>query len=117
MSIIHVVPRDIDLVREDSNNLSFRQLVNVDSYGPDLSVTWVEIDGTHRRLSTNQSTRVYYLLEGSFAFHTSSDVAILANAGDVIVLPRCQPYFFSGTGKYLVINAPAFQEGDDIYQE
>jgi mannose-6-phosphate isomerase-like protein (cupin superfamily) len=117
VSITHVVPRDMDSVREDSNNLSFRQIVNANSYGPDLSVTWVEIDGTHRRLSTNQSTRVYYLLEGSFAFHTSPDVAILANAGDVIVIPRCQPYFFSGTGKYLVINGPAFQEGDDVYQE
>lgn len=112
----HVIPGNIDLVREDFNNLTFRQLVNVGSHGPDLSITWVEIDGAHRRLVTNQSTRVYYLLEGLFTFTTSSESIILANAGDVVVIPRCQPYSFSGTGKYLVINGPAFQEGDDIYQ-
>ena len=117
MSIFHVISENVDLVREDSNNLSFRQLVRASLCGPDLSVTWVEINGRHRRLFTNQSTRVYYLLEGVFTFNIFTENAILANAGDVVVIPRCQPYYFSGTGKYIVINGPAFQEGDDIYQE
>jgi len=116
MSISHVKPENIELIREDSNNLSFRQLANVNSHGADVSLTWVEINGAHRSLVTNKSTRVYYLLEGSFVFNVFPEDEILASAGDIVVIPRSQKYSFLGSGKYLVINGPAFQEGDDIYQ-
>jgi len=116
MSLSHVKPENIELIREDSNNLSFRQLTNANSHGPDVSLTWVEINGAHRSLVTNKSTRVYYLLEGSFVFKVFPKNQILACAGDIIVIPRSQEYSFLGSGKYLVINGPAFQEGDDIYQ-
>ena len=115
MSIHHIKTANVKLLREESNNLNFRQLVTSKNHGLDLSVTWVEINGAHRRLVTYKSTRVYYLLEGSFTFYINSDEQTLANAGDVVIIPRSCPYYFLGSGKYLVINGPAFQENDDTY--
>ncbi len=115
MSVNHKVAKEVELVHEESNDLSFRQLVSTKNHGLDLSLTWVEIDGKHRRLMTNKSTRVYYILEGIFTFHVVSEAEICASAGDVVVIGRSKAYDFFGKGKYLVINGPAFQEGDDIY--
>jgi mannose-6-phosphate isomerase-like protein (cupin superfamily) len=102
-------------IHEDSNHLSLRKLVNSDEDGRDVSVTWVEIDGRHPTLRTDASTRVYYILDGDFNFIIDGEAEIVVGRGDSIVIYRSCTYEFTGTGNYLVINGPAFQEGDDRY--
>lgn len=109
-------------ITEESNSLRFLRLLTSESDGPDLSVTLVEIDGTHRELRTLNSSRLYVILEGSFQFKitppdqaSDSTKTIDVNKGELLLIERGDWYSFNGTGKYLVINGPAINPGDDIY--
>ena len=93
-----------------------RPLVRSSLDQDDLSLTWVRLAGRHRRLRTDRSTRVYYLLDGAASF-VVGDEQFAAKAGDVVVVPRSVPYEFWGEMTYLVVNGPAFVEGDDVYDE
>jgi len=104
-------PDDIPEIAEPSNDLVMRKLVS----GGDLSVTWVRIDGTHRRLRTDASTRLYYVVDGDGWFEFGEEPRLELQSGDVVVVPRGTPYALGGALTYLVINGPAFREGDDVY--
>jgi mannose-6-phosphate isomerase-like protein (cupin superfamily) len=107
---------DVPEIAESSNDLVMRQLVDATSGEGNLSVTWVRLAGRHRRLRTDRSTRLYYVVEGDgwFAVGEESEVAI--HAGDVVVVPRRTAYALGGELTYLVVNGPAFAPGDDIYE-
>lgn len=105
----------LPVVSEQNNDLVLRKLVSRAVDGPEISMTWVEIAGKHNPLRTDSSTRVYYILEGEFIFDCEDSEQMCASAGDVVVIYKSCLYGFEGKGKYLVINGPAFQEGDDIY--
>jgi ethanolamine utilization protein EutQ (cupin superfamily) len=111
----HVQASRVDVVREENNHLTLRKLVNTVDDGPDLSVTWVEIDGEHRALSTDASTRVYYILDGELVFLLNDGENLTAMEGDVVTIYRGCIYSFNGKGSYLVINGPGFRDGDDKY--
>lgn len=102
-------------IHESSNDLTYWKLVHAEVDGGDLSVTSVEIAGKHRRLKTDASTRVYYILSGDFVFSIQDEEPIYASNNDVLVVYPSSEYEFVGTGKYLVINGPAFRDGDDQY--
>jgi mannose-6-phosphate isomerase-like protein (cupin superfamily) len=110
-------PAEGAVVAEPANDVHLQALVTAAAYGPDVSVTWVQIAGRHRRLRTDRSTRVYAVLTGALRFQLGTDPELAATAGDVIVVPQAVPYELAGTGSYLVINAPAFVDGDDVYLE
>jgi mannose-6-phosphate isomerase-like protein (cupin superfamily) len=99
---------------ETANHLVYRQLISAEHHGPDLSVTWVAIDGQHQPLRTDCSARAYYVLTGELSFRTGDTGFQPLHAGMATFVPRGTPYDFSGTATYLVINAPAFRPGDDI---
>ena len=108
--------RDVDAVAEPANHVHVRPLVTA-AAGPDVSVTWVQLAGRHRRLRTTRSTRVYTVLDGSVTLQIGGEPGILAGAGDTVVVPRGTPYELAGVGTYLVVNAPAFVDGDDEYDD
>jgi len=95
--------------------LAMRPLVTA-AHEAGMSVTWVELAGRHRRLRTERSTRVYYILRGSATFVLGDAPGLEAREGDAVVVPRATSYEFEGEVTYLVLNAPAFVEGDDIYE-
>lgn len=101
---------------EPDNHLKYKQLLTSKLHGPDISVTLVEIDGEHLELRTDSSSRVYVIYEGEFTFDIEGST-FTAKEEDVIRVARGETYSFSGTGRYLVINGPAFQSGDDIYSD
>jgi 3-hydroxyacyl-CoA dehydrogenase/mannose-6-phosphate isomerase-like protein (cupin superfamily) len=96
--------------------LAMRPLVTA-AHEAGMSVTWVELAGRHRRLRSDRSTRVYYILRGSATFVLGDEPKVDARERDVVVVPRGTSYEFEGDVTYLVLNAPAFVEGDDIYDE
>jgi mannose-6-phosphate isomerase-like protein (cupin superfamily) len=109
-------PGDVPELDEPSNALVMRRLVDGVTGGGDLSVTWVRIAGRHRRLRTDRSTRVYYVLEGEGRFTLGDEPAAAVRTGDVVVVPRGVPYDLDGELTYLVVNGPAFRAGDDLYE-
>jgi mannose-6-phosphate isomerase-like protein (cupin superfamily) len=106
---------DADALAEPANALHLRTLVTAGEIGPDVSVTWVQIAGRHRRLRSDRSTRVYAVLSGVLAFQVGEEEPVPVSSGELIVIPRTAPYELAGTGTYLVVNAPAFVDGDDLY--
>jgi mannose-6-phosphate isomerase-like protein (cupin superfamily) len=110
-----VRPADVLAVSQDDNELLLRALVGGADTRGDISVTWVQLSGRHRRLRTARSTRVYLVLAGAVTMQLGSDPPQLLEAGQLIVVPAGTPYELSGVGTYLVINAPAFEPGDDEY--
>jgi mannose-6-phosphate isomerase-like protein (cupin superfamily) len=101
---------------ESDNHIRYKQLITSAKHGPDISVTLVDIDGEHLELKTDASSRVYLLLEGDFIFRVAG-TTFAATRDDLVLIERGEIYSFSGKGKYLVINGPAFQPGDDIYSD
>lgn len=102
---------------EPPNNVAVRRLVSADTHGLDISVTWVRLAGRHRRLRTTRSTRVYHVLDGRATFQLAEDPPFEVETGDTVVVLRGTPYEFGGEMTYLVMNAPAFVEGDDVYEQ
>ena len=105
------------LIAEPSNHLELALLLDGPACDGDLSVTWVRIDGRHRRLRTHRSTRLYAVLDGSLRIECDPDPPAQLRAGEVAAIPRGAAYALEGTATYLVINAPAFTAGDDEYLE
>lgn len=104
------------LVQQPCNAVWLQSLVSAAEHGPDISVTWVHIAGHHRRLRTNRSTRVYVLVSGVLHIQLGDARPAQIPQGGVAVVPRDTPYELDGTATYLVINAPAFVDGDDHYE-
>lgn len=106
---------DVAAMSQPDNELLLRALVSAADTGGDVSVTWVQLSGRHRRLRTARSTRVYLVLTGAVTMCVGRDAPQLLEAGQLLVVSAGIPYELSGMGTYLVINAPAFQPGDDEY--
>lgn len=102
------------LVPEPNNQLELRTLLSVTDGGPDLSITWVRIDGHHQRLRTDASTRLYVVLSGHGTI-TVADEVFEVESGDLVVIPPSTPYHLDATMTYLVMNQPGFRAGDDLY--
>ena len=109
-------PGEVPEIEEPSNDLVMRRLVDAETGDGDLSVTWVRLSGRHRRLRTDRSTRVYYVLDGEGRFALGDEPEATIRTGDVIVVPRGVPYALDGDLTYLVVNGPAFRSGDDVYE-
>ena len=110
-----VRPEDVARVVERDNAVVMRALVPSSSVEGDVSITWVELAGRHRRLKTLRSTRVYYVLDGEAQFVVGDDDSFVARRGDVVVIPRGTFYEFEGEMTYLVVNGPGYVDGDDEY--
>lgn len=106
---------DVPELADPRDSVLMRALVRAAEHGADVSVTWVHLSGRHRRLRTERSTRVYYVLDGSAIFVIGDNPPMRAFRDDTIVIGRGEPYEFWGEMTYLVINSPAFVDGDDIY--
>ncbi len=111
-----ITQEDIRWSPEPENNLSYKQLITSKIHGPDISVTLVDIDGEHLELRTDSSSRLYVIYEGEFTF-TIECSTFAAKEEDVILISRGEIYSFKGKGRYLVINSPSLNSGDDIYSD
>jgi mannose-6-phosphate isomerase-like protein (cupin superfamily) len=109
--VIH--PENVPEEPQPERSLFLKRLVRGDIHSPNLSVTWVRINGHHDRIVNRLCDRVYYVLEGSGRFQVGDEPLEHVAAGDAVLIPRATPYEFAGDMTYLVINAPAFTPGSD----
>jgi mannose-6-phosphate isomerase-like protein (cupin superfamily) len=106
---------DAPEVEAPDDDLTMRALVRAE-HEAGLSLTHVRLSGKHRPLRAPRTARVYYVVEGSASF-TVGEEQLVAGAGDVVVVPRGERYSLAGEATYLVLNAPAYVDGDDVYEE
>ena len=102
-------------ILEPENSLELKTLLNSAKSNSAISVTEVEISGEHLRLRTNSILRTYYLVSGSLEFEIDGENGIFLNPGDLLTLKQGCEYSLKGHAKYLVMNTPAFKDGDDTY--
>lgn len=113
MLIRHGDRPEVDAPEDD---LTMRALLTAaDAAG--LSLTEVRLRGAHRPLRSLSSPRVYYIVSGSARFRIGDTEGIEALPGDVVVIPQGEVYALEGDLTYLVLNAPPYREGDDLYVE
>lgn len=110
-------PADVAAEAEPANALVGKRLVRGDTHGPDISVTWISIDGRHKRLVSRQSDRVYYIVSGAGRFELGDAAPVAVAAGEIVFIPRDVDYALEGRMTYLVMNGPAFRPGADEYLE
>ena len=111
-------PDELPGIDVPDNDLIMKHVIDRDRHSRDLSVTWVKINGRHRRLESTTGDRVYYVIEGEGRFQVGDDAPwVTARAGDVVFIPKGVPYELEGELSYLVINGPAFGPGSDRYVE
>ena len=104
-------------IDEPSNAAVVRPLARAAAGSSSVSVTWVSVDGRHRELSSSRSARLYYVLSGSLSFGLDGRGPIAVAEGELLVVPKGCPYYLEGCGTYLVLNTPAFEDGDDVYTD
>jgi hypothetical protein len=102
-------------IAEPENSLNLKTLLNSVKSDGAISVTEVEISGEHQILRTNSILRTYYLISGNLEFTIDGESGIAMKVGDVLTLKAGCEYGLKGSAKYLVINTPAFKDGDDTY--
>ena len=112
-----VRPDEIRSEAEPENALIYRRLIEGAVHGPHISLTWIKINGRHRRLVCEASDRVYYIVSGKGMFTLGEAMPAKAETGDAVFIPRGTPYAFEGDMTYLVMNGPAFRPGTDRYLE
>lgn len=108
---------DVPAVAEPDNALELWPLLAHADSEADLSITRVRLEGHHRRLRTDASTRIYAIVEGGGTVTVGDDRPRPVADGDVVVIPRGVPYHLDGPLTYLVLNVPGFRDGDDVYLE
>ena len=103
-------------IHEPRNSAHVYPIARLDEGLSSTSITRVDIDGRHQWLSSQRSTRLYIVVHGQLMFHLQDSEPIRVTTGDALEIPRECLYDLEGTATYLVINTPAFEEGDDIYK-
>lgn len=102
-------------ISELSNHLMLKQIISNKDLNGSVSMTWVKIDGQHQSLRTHSKLRVYFIISGNFEFKIDSEHSFQLEKYDVLTLEVGSTYSLMGTGEYLVLNSPAFKDGDDEY--
>jgi|BEDMetMinimDraft_2_1075160.scaffolds.fasta_scaffold00349_6 mannose-6-phosphate isomerase-like protein (cupin superfamily) len=115
MPIKHIRFLSREPISQPDNFLEMRRLITGEDSNGDISITWVDIKGDHKKLYTMRSMRIYYVATGTLEFEDENGERVLAEENDLVVIPKGTPYRFCGEATYLVINVPAYREGDDVY--
>ncbi len=81
-----------------------------------VSATYFEVTGSHGKVKTTLSDRVYLVLEGKGEF-IIDDQKILVEKDDVVIIPKNTTYDYSasdGVLKLFLVNTPAFRSEFEI---
>lgn len=113
---LHSLLQEIPELLEPENNLSLKKMITTHDSRGALSITWVSLHGQHRRLQHTRCFRAYVVLAGSMTLRVDGVESVSLQEGDSATVPTNTLYDVSGDCKYLVINAPGYNEGDDVYE-
>lgn len=77
------------------------------------SAAYFEVDGSHGKVKTTKSDRVYLVLDGSGEFIIDEKI-IKVEKMDVIIVPKNTPYDYKGKMKLFLVHCPAFDENAEV---
>jgi len=80
------------------------------------SAAYFEVTGSHGKVKSTKSDRVYFVVEGSGEF-TINDEIIPVEKSDVIIVPKNTHYNYkatNGTLKLYLVHTPAFDPESDV---
>jgi len=74
------------------------------------------VTGSHGKVKTEKSDRIYLVLKGSGQFIVN-DKKIEVDKTDVIIVPKDTPYDYKGNMKLFLVHTPAFDEQHEVKLE
>jgi len=75
-----------------------------------LSGAYLEVTGSHGKVKTSYSDRIYYIIEGNGEFIIDNNI-IEVTKTDVIIIPKNTPYDYKAIGgvmKLFLVHSPAY---------
>ncbi len=75
-----------------------------------------EVEGTHGKIMSKVSDRIYYVIEGSGKFYNDKE-EIEVKAGDVVIVDKNTPYDYKGKMKLFLVHLPAWDESQEVILE
>ena len=85
----------------------------------DASGAYFEVTGSHGKVKTTRSNRVYYVIDGEGKFIIKGE-AIPVKKTDVIIVPKNTPYNYQakkGALKLFLVHTPAYDEDCEVKLE
>jgi mannose-6-phosphate isomerase-like protein (cupin superfamily) len=76
------------------------------------SASTILVAGSHDRIRSTASDRIYFVLQGSGWFEVEGVTTPVADE-DAIFLPRNTVYAYGGTMRLFLVHSPGFQAGTD----
>lgn len=86
---------------------------------PNVSGVYFEVTGSHGKIKTTLSDRVYFVIEGKGEF-IINDKVIPVEKNDMIIIPKNTPYDYRTKGgilKLFLVHVPAFDEKHEVKLE
>ena len=80
------------------------------------SAAYFEVTGSHGKVKTTSSDRVYFVLEGEGEFVINDEV-VPVEKHDVIVVPKNTPYDYRATNgvlKLFLVHIPAYDPENEV---
>jgi len=71
------------------------------------SAAYFEVDGSHGKVKTTSSDRIYFVLDGEGEFIINEKIVPVKKT-DVVIVPKNTPYNYRGKMKLLLVHTPAF---------
>lgn len=83
------------------------------------SAAYFEVTGSHGKVKTTKSDRIYFVLEGQGEFIIDGKIVPVEKT-DVVIVPKNAPYDYKavkGTLKLFLVHCPAFDPQADVKLE
>ncbi len=83
---------------------------------PSGSAIVFEVDGSHGKVLSKVSDRIYYVVEGKGKFITEERETDVGT-GDVVIVDKNTPYDYKGKMKLFLVHIPAWDETQEVIME
>ncbi len=83
------------------------------------SAAYFEVTGSHGKVKTTKSDRVYFVVDGKGEFVVDGE-KIPVEESDVVIVPKNTPYDYKvkeGTMKLFLVHVPAYDEEAEVKLE
>ena len=80
------------------------------------SAAYFKVDGSHGKVKTTSSDRVYYVLEGTGEFVIDGQSTQVEKT-DVFIVPKNTAYDYKGKMSLFLVHTPAFDQDAEIKLE
>ncbi|MFH1398912.1 MAG: cupin domain-containing protein [Candidatus Woesearchaeota archaeon] len=77
------------------------------------SAAYFEVNGSHGKVKSTNSDRIYLVLEGSGKYIIDGKI-VEVEKDDVIIVPKNTTYDYTGKMKLFLVHCPAYDEKSEV---